>query len=125
MVLKPYLYENTWVFDDETTGLVREAFVCGIPEIFETLLPAQGIPVAEAAKGFTLLFGSEPFPSAQLKGIWDGMEHNGNWYRVKSMYDANKNEVQEAVGLRGWLCPALFHYFKEAPKTIYINVARK
>jgi hypothetical protein len=38
MVVKPYKWEGMWVFDDETTGLVREPFVAGVPEILESLL---------------------------------------------------------------------------------------
>ena len=38
-----------WVFDDEKTGLVRESFVAGVPEILEALLEQQGIPVEEVA----------------------------------------------------------------------------
>ena len=45
MVLKPYKREGMWVFDDEKTGLVREPFVAGVPEILESLLEQQGIPL--------------------------------------------------------------------------------
>jgi hypothetical protein len=34
-------------------------------------------------------------------------ELEGNWYR----WDAH--------GIEGWLCPALFKYFAEAPEKIY------
>src|SRR5438128_440849 len=33
MIIKPYWYERTWVFDDPATGLVREPFVAGVPEM--------------------------------------------------------------------------------------------
>ena len=33
MVVKPYKWEGMWVFDDDKTGLVREPFVAGVPEI--------------------------------------------------------------------------------------------
>ena len=49
MVVKPYKWEGMWVFDDEKTGLVRESFVAGVPEILEALLEQQGIPVEEVA----------------------------------------------------------------------------
>ena len=47
LVLHPYKYYGTWVFDDDRTGLVREAFVSGIPEILEKCLEDNGIPVKE------------------------------------------------------------------------------
>ncbi len=48
MVVVPYKWGGMWVFDDEKTGLVREPFVAGVPEILEALLEQQGIPVSEA-----------------------------------------------------------------------------
>ena len=42
MVLKPYKWEGMWVFDDDRTGLVREPFVAGVPEILEALLVQAG-----------------------------------------------------------------------------------
>jgi hypothetical protein len=45
MVLKPYKWEGMWVFDDDKTGLVREAFVASVPEFLEALLVKQGIPL--------------------------------------------------------------------------------
>ena len=52
MVVKPYKWEGMWVFDDEKTGLVREPFVAGVPEILEPLLEQQGIPVGWPAPHF-------------------------------------------------------------------------
>ena len=37
MVIFPYLYEDTWVFDDRDTGLEKEPFVCGIPEMINIM----------------------------------------------------------------------------------------
>jgi len=31
VLIVPYRYANTWVFDDDKRGLVREAFVAGTP----------------------------------------------------------------------------------------------
>ena len=58
MVVKPYKWEGMWVSDDEKTGLLREPFVAGVPEILEALLEQQGIPVEEAEKGFRLIFSA-------------------------------------------------------------------
>lgn len=38
MVIAPYRYQGTWVFDDETVGLAREPFVAGIPAIIDALV---------------------------------------------------------------------------------------
>lgn len=51
MVLAPYRHAGTRVFDDARAGLVKEAFVAGIPEI------------PDADRGFRLLFAAEEFPA--------------------------------------------------------------
>ena len=33
--IKPYRWNGTWVFDDLAVALVREPFVCGIPEMID------------------------------------------------------------------------------------------
>jgi len=48
-------------------------------------------------------------PSANVTLEWVKEEMGGNWYRDTE----NKKE--------GWLCPALFEYFVEAPQKIYIE----
>jgi len=72
--------------------------VSGIPEMIDTMV--ADIPNAE--KGFRLLFASEPFPGYQVKLEKVREEYEGVWYRW-----ADNGE--------GWICPALFLYFPEAP----------
>ncbi|MHA1299398.1 MAG: DUF6717 family protein [Candidatus Helarchaeota archaeon] len=102
MVINPYKWYGSWVFDDNAVGLVREPFVCGMPEIIDEVV--KSIPNAE--KGFKLFFSSQPFPSYQLKMTHIREDMGGNWYKTED-------------GREGWLCPALFKYFKEAPKEIF------
>ncbi len=123
MVLKPYKYGNNWVFDDEATGLFREAFVNGVGEILEILLPAQNIPIEVATEGFNMLFGATPFPGYQVHGVWDSEEYGGNWYKVQEMYNADKLPVVNGIGMMGWLCPALLKYMNPAPQDLYVGVS--
>jgi hypothetical protein len=58
MVIAPYWYQGTWVFDDESVGLNKEPFVAGVPEMIDDLV--KDIP--NARSGFRLLFSSAPFP---------------------------------------------------------------
>ena len=106
MVLKPYRYAGAWVFDDPETGLVREPFVAGIDEILDRM--TEGIPDAES--GFRLTFSASPFPDCttvlQREGR-SGSDCGGTWY-WSPYYE-----------IRGWLCPALFRYFPEAPTHLY------
>ncbi len=103
MVIFPYRYQHTWVFDDESVGLAKEPFVSGIPDMIDTLV--QVIPNAD--KGFKLLFSANPFPGYQAELARVRQEYGGNWYR----WELHNSE--------GWLCPALFKYFSEAPEKIY------
>lgn len=103
LVIKPYWYDGTWVFDDKRVHLYQEPFVAGIPEIINRI--TKDIP--NAKDGFRLLFSANPFPGYQMKLIWKREEEGGNWYYL------------EDLKMEGWLCPALFKYYKKAPKEIY------
>ena len=105
MVIRPYLDSGVWVFDDAAVGLEREPFVGGIPEMIEIL--TREIP--NAARGFRLTFSAAPFPGSQACIEWVREDMGGNWYRWPQH------------GMEGWLCPALFKYFDEAPRKLYLR----
>lgn len=62
MVIFPYKYEDTWVFDDADVDLIKEPFVFGIPEMIETLVA----DIESAGEGFKLIFSQNAFPGYQL-----------------------------------------------------------
>ncbi|MBW4506145.1 MAG: hypothetical protein KME64_06510 [Scytonematopsis contorta HA4267-MV1] len=101
MLIFPYKYEDIWVFDDKAVGLEREPFVCGVPEMIDTLV--ENIPNADT--GFKLIFSQHPFPGYQAELTYSRPEYGGHWYSLQDK--------------EGWLCPALFKYFDSAPKKIY------
>jgi len=105
MVIQPYWASGTWVFDDPSTGLVREPFVCGIPEMISRMVK----DVPNARSGFRLLFSGTEFPGHQAAFDLVREESGGAWYRGRG----------QVAGMEGWLCPALFKYFENAPKVIY------
>ncbi|MGB6896948.1 MAG: DUF6717 family protein [Dehalococcoidia bacterium] len=109
MVIAPYWFAGIWVFDDPSTGLVREPFVSGVPDMIDVLV--QDIP--DARKGFLLTFSAGPFPGYQKELIWVREEFGGNWYRT------------DDPPMEGWLCPALFKYFDETPERIYVKAEPK
>jgi len=109
MAIHPYQDGGLWVFDDADVGLRKEPFVEGADVIIDMMV--HGIP--GAAQGFTLLFSASQFPSAQLELVWQREEFGGNWYSCP------------ALGLEGWLCPALLNYFATAPKIIYVQAKAK
>lgn len=110
MIIHPYWKHSNWVFDDKDTGLIAEAFVSGMTEIIEALLNKAGFTNDEAIDKFTAIFSATPFP--EYTGVLTHIESDeygvGNWYQYEDM--------------KGWLCPALFKYFSEAPKQIYVKV---
>jgi hypothetical protein len=108
-VIAPYKHHGIWVFDDPRVGLVQEPFVAGA----DTMIDRVVADIPDAARGFTLIFSTMPFPGHQYKLDWRREEGCGNWYYA------------EALGIEGWLCPALFHYFPKAPKHIYVQTKQR
>lgn len=116
MTIHPYKDNGIWMFDDESVGLKREALVAGVPEILEELCSAKGIEgYLNPTRGFTLIFSGVPFPGHDLEAKWVREGDGGNWYKV----NLGSSEME------GWLCPALFKYFNEAPKSLYIQALQK
>ncbi len=108
-VIHPYKYEGIWVFDDEKAGLVQEPFVSGADTVIDRMVEAM----TGAEQGFTLIFSDNPFPGYQVEFEWRREEHGGNWYYTS------------ALGMEGWLCPALFKYFDAAPSKLYAQFKAK
>jgi hypothetical protein len=105
-VIAPYKHHGMWVFDDARVGLVQEPFVAGA----DTMIDRVVADIPDAARGFVLVFSASPFPDHEYRLDWLRSESGGNWYR------------SEQLGMEGWLCPALFRYFSEAPKELYVQV---
>jgi hypothetical protein len=105
IVIKPYWFEGTWVFDDDQVGLHREPFIAGVPEMIDHVV--KDIP--NARQGFRLTCSEHEFPGYQQKLIWDRADRGGNFYRL------------ESPKMERWLCPAMFRYFSHTPKTLYVK----
>ena len=106
LIIEPYKHAGTWVFDDPGRGLKKEPFVAGIPGIIDKV--TEDIPDAE--DGFRIIFSAQPFPGHTHTLVRKEKQGGGNWYRCPK-YD-----------MEGWLCPALYKYFDEAPEVIYFKV---
>jgi hypothetical protein len=104
-LIVPYRYAGTWVFDDAPRGLQKEPFISGADTMIDRLV--ANIP--HAHNGFRLLFSTAEFPGYTVRLEWRREEYGGNWY------------FSPELSMEGWLCPALFKYFAEAPKQIYVK----
>ncbi len=109
LVIHPYKEDGVWMFDDPRARLVREPFVSGADVIIDRMV--AHIPKAEA--GVTIYFAATLFPGFQHEFAWRREEYGGNWY-YSSEYDRE-----------GWLCPALFKYFEQAPQRLFVQVKAK
>ncbi len=106
LMIHPYKRGGVWVFDDPTVGLMAEPFVMGIPEITESWTKGR---IQDAENGFSLSFSPGRFAGYQAELIWVREEGGGNWYRLKG------------TDMKGWLCPALYRYFRHAPRHLYLR----
>ena len=109
LVIVPYKYQGTWVFDDPAVGLSREPFIAGI----DTMIDKAVADIPNAEKGFRAIFSAAPFPGANWKLDWRRAESGGNWY------------YSDQFKMEGWLCPALLKYFPTAPPEIYVKIEPK
>jgi hypothetical protein len=103
IAIHPYMTEGMWVFDDPAVGLREEPFISGADTIIERMVA----DIPHARDGFTLLFSAGAFPGYQLELEWVRADMSGNWYR------------SQALGMEGWLCPALLKYFESPPAKLY------
>ena len=101
MVIAPTVTTAPGCSTTSDAGLKREAFVGGVPEMIDVLV--KKIPHAE--KGFRLTFSAKEFPGYQKKLRWVRGGSTGNWYRL------------DDPPMEGWLCPALFRYYRKAPRS--------
>lgn len=105
-VIKPYRWNGQWVFDESERNLNREPFVAGADVMIDRAV--ADIPNAE--DGFIMIFSAKPFPCTQIVLEWRREELGGNVYYWREQ------------GIECWLCPALFAFFSEAPKKLFVQV---
>lgn len=105
LVIAPYRYNGTWVFDDARFGLVREPFVAGVPEMIDMLVA----DIPDAVQGFRLTFSAKPFPDFDKKLTWVRGDMGGNYYKT------------DDPPMEGWICPAMFKYYDKAPAELYVK----
>ena len=108
-VIEPYRHLEMWVFDDPRVGLSQEPFVGGA----DTMIDRVTADLANAEKGFVMVFSAISFPGSQFKLEWRREDGSGNVY-YSSELDAE-----------GWLCPALLRYFDERPPEIHVQIKAK
>jgi len=108
MHITPYRDGRVWSFDDPTRKLKREPFVAGIPEIINVFVPKE-------QQTCDITFAGRQFPGAmgKLLKISDRPKEDGTVYELCA---------EGYPPLQGWLCPALFEYFEEAPEELWFKI---
>jgi hypothetical protein len=77
--------------------------VCGTSELITRAINGS-------KRDFSISFDAESFEGTQFTLDWCGKEGGGNWYTCPQLGNSS-----------GWLCPALYKYFEEAPERIFIR----
>src|SRR5690606_40858794 len=103
-IITPRKTGGIWTFTDEERGLINEPFVGDTNRIIDELV--RHIPSAE--EGVVFLFSAHDFPGRQVVFERRSPENGGWWY-----FSPNQE-------IKGWLCPALFKFFPEAPEYIFL-----
>lgn len=106
-VIKPYIWEDLWVFDDPDTGLIREPFVGGADTMLS--IAVERARILDADAGFLLFFSDLRFPDADVALTWVCKNFGGNVYRW------------DEFAIEGWLCPALLKYFPQPPRSLFAH----
>lgn len=103
-IIHPYLDRGSWVFDDDSVGLIREPFVMNA----DTFLSLAGKGKTE----LTAIFSDSKFPGAEyeIKKIESYDSFSGTWYH------------SEHFNMDLWLCPALNLYYPESPNQLFIQI---
>lgn len=106
--IQAYQFKGGWVFDDESRGLKEEPFVIGADTWLQRTYEERGL--ADGKVNF--VFSPTPLPQYTDKLTMQSTDiYAGSWYFTE--------KYQERL----WLCPALFKFFPEAPKEIYVLVS--
>ena len=120
LIIHPYYHKEAWVFDDEEKGLVKEPFVAGADDFIEYILAKMG-KLVKGRKGFSLIFSQMPFKGQQHVLLYQKKAFGGSLYTVESDPEFRNHEDVNQM----WLCPALFKYFRKAPKKLYVQLKVK
>ena len=97
---------GVWAFTDKSRDLSNEPFVSGADLILDKLC----IEISAPFMKLNLIFADFPFPD-HMFSFSKKLSESGGWWYSSVDFDID-----------GWLCPAMFKYFKEAPYNIYLKV---
>ena len=69
--------------------------------------------IPDARDGFRLLFSANPFPGHQKMLTWLRGDSQGNFYKLND------------PPMEGWICPAMFRYYRAPPRFLYVKAEAK
>ena len=101
MTIKMWKEENTWMFNDDIHGLIREPFVGETNQALDF--------IANGSNPTTILFSASDFPGAVKLFTAPVQEYGGATF------------ICEQIKAKCWLCSAMWFYFNKLPQSIYIK----
>lgn len=108
ITLAPYVSEGLWVFDDDSVGLLQEPFVAGIDRILDDMTAH----IEGAVNGFLLEILASPLDGAQAQLVL--IETDAEQWSHYALAGTDRT---------GALCPALFLYYDEAPRNLWLRAS--
>lgn len=116
-VIRPYLDNGIWVFDDVKFDIIKEPFIAGADEFIGYALNKINLSKSKYVDGFNLVFSNKLFPEHNYVLVKKENKDDGTVYTVDNSLFINSNGKNEL-----WLCPALKLYYNTYPCLIYIKI---
>ena len=121
-----YRAGQVWVYDAPEHGRIAEVLVPDISNMIDYIFHSNGIDPVDHYKGFDMMFGPFlPKHSAKLERVSGDVNNetgHGNVFKLQEIINPEGYLNVEEKDITGWLCPALFDYFKIAPNNLYVSL---
>ena len=106
--ISPFLDNDSWVFNDPSTGLENELLVSGADNFCDMICAKYHI-IPE--RGFTAKFSDK-----------NDLKHHYKFYLIGTYENTESGNLYRCDDDTIWLCENLLKYFDVPPRTIYVHV---
>lgn len=106
MVVAPYWFQGSWVFDNPALDLDKEPLLLGDQKLIDELVSE----IPDAKRGFRMIFSEKPFSCVEKGFLRIRQQKNPKWMRLGEFSFAEKFN------------PTFFKYFNNPPKRIFMRI---